>query len=311
MLTSLHEPQLLQSYYKDFLSQVNQYQNVARTGVFVKYFNINIEQSIYEQTLESTLDIYGISEVRFDIYELTPVFYIAPVSNSIMNVQDLDGQRIDGTSSVTLFTIGRPRIHDLVMFTHPIESEEIFRITGVRATTNLIHSVPHVEWFECDLDYAPLKNIENLKIENRYVYDFSKENYLLYKDYMEKIDWLNQVFDSLKNINEYYNIREDLYSYDGKVIIILNEIMLLFKKEFNNDWNRLFEGSKSPYGYRDYCDIRYSSLSEIKFDEENIKFEVYDLVKNEVVDYLIGGNPEIDKAINCCKELIAILTSRL
>jgi len=311
MLTSLHEPQLLQSYYEDFLSQVNQYQNVTRTGVFVKYYNINVEQSIYEKTLESTLDIYGISEVRFDIYELTPVFYIAPVSNSIMNVQDLDGQRIDGTSTVTLFTIRRPRIHDLVMFTHPVDSGEIFRITGVRATTNLIHSNPTVEWFEVDLDYAPLKNTDDLKIGNRYVYDLSKENYLLYTDYIKKINWLNKVSEIANDVNTYYNIREDLYSYDNKVIIILNEIMLLFKKEFNNNWNRLFEGSKSPYGYRDYCDIKYSSLDEIEFDEENIKFEVYDLIENEMIDYLIGGNPEIDKAINSSKELLAILMSGL
>ena len=311
MLTSLHEPQLLQSYYEDFLSQINQYQSINRTGVFVKYYNINVAQSIYEKTLESTLDIYGISEVRFDIYELTPVFYIAPVSNSIMNVQDLDGQRIDGTTSVTLFTIKRPRIHDLVMFTHPIDSGEIFRITGVRATTYLIHAHPSVEWFEVDLDYAPLKNTEDLKIENRYVYDLSKEKYLLYKDYMEKINWLNGISEIANNVAEYYNIREDLYSYDNKVIIILNEIMLLFKREFNNNWNRLFERSKTPYGYRDYCDIRYSSLSEIKFDEENIKFEVYDLTENKIIDYLIGGNPEIDKAITSSKELLAILTSGL
>lgn len=311
MLTSLHEPQLLQSYYEDFLSQVNQYQNINRTGVFVKYYNINVEQSIYEKTLESTLDIYGISEVRFDIYELTPVYYIAPVANSIMNVQDLDGQRIDGTSSVTLFTIGRPRIHDLVMFTHPIASDEIFRITGVRATTNLIHSKPAVEWFEVDLDYAPLKNTDSLKIHNRYVYDLSKENYLLYNDYIEKINWLNKISDLATIINEYYNIREDLYSYDNKVIIILNEIMILFKKQFNNNWNRLFEATKSPYGYRDYCDIQYSSLDEIKFDEENIKFEVYDLIEGKTIDYLFGGNPEIDKAITSSKELLAILMSGL
>jgi len=311
MLTALHEPQLLQSYHEDFLSQINQYQNIMRTGVFVRYYNINIEQSIYEKTLESTLDIYGISEVRFDIYELTPVFYIAPVSNSIMNVQDLDGQRIDGTSSVTLFTIRRPRIHDLVVFTHPIESGEIFRITGVRATTNLIHSDPAVTWFEADLDYAPLKNTDNLKIHNRYVYDLSKEKYLLYKDYLDKISWLNKISETLNVINEYYNIREDLYSYDNKVIIILNEIMLLFKREFGNNWNRLFEGSKSPYGYRDYCEIQYSSLDEIKFDEENIKFEVYDLIENKTIDYLIGGNPETDKAITSSKELLAIVMSGL
>lgn len=305
MLTSLHEPQLLQGYYEEFLKQINQYQNIERTGIFVKYFNINIPQSIYKETLKSTFDNYNVSQVRFDIYELTPVFYIAPVQNSIANVTDLSGEKVDGSSTVTLYTIRRPRIHDLLTFTHPINSEEIFRITGVRTATNLLHSSPNVNWFEADLDYAPLKDLSGLKVENRYVYDMSVEKYLKYDSYLDKINWLNDVSDLLKQINVYYNVREDVYSCNGKIPIILNEIIILFKKNFNNNWNRLFDNFPSPYGYTDFCPIYYEQLEEISdlISDDNLSFQVYNMTTNQEEQYLLGQDSKMDSLIDLSKKL--------
>lgn len=303
MLTSLHEPQLLQSYYEEFLKQINQYQNIQRTGIFVRYFNINVPQSIYEKTLESTLDIYSISEVRFDIYELTPVFFIAPIQNAAANIMDLDGQRVDGTSTVTLYTIKRPRIHDLVSFTHPIESGEIFRITGVRTATNLLHSSPNVNWFEADLDYAPLKDLNNLKVENRYVYDMSIEKNLSYDKYIEKLDWLNEVSALLQEAKQYYDIREDIYRIDRRIPIILNEVIILIKRYFNNNWYRLFDDYPSPYGYIDFCPIKYDSLDDISFPEDNLGFEIYNMDQNQVETYLLGQDSKMDFLINLSKNL--------
>lgn len=303
MLTSLHEPHLLQGYYEEFLKQINQYQNIARTGVFVTYYNINVLQSIYEKTLESTLDIYGISEVKFDIYELTPVFFIAAVSNSAANVTDLDGQRVDGTSTVTLFTIKRPRIHDLIKFTQPIDSGEIFRVTGVRTATNLIHSTTPVEWFEADLDYAPVKDTKTLKIENRYVYDLSIETNMPYNDYMDKLNWLNDMSRILFDIKKYYSIKDDVYMVNGVVLNILNEIVILIKREFDEGWLRLFDDYDTPYGFFDFCDQKYSKLSDIVFDSENIGYEVFDAALDQEATYTFGQNQDLDNAIELAMQL--------
>jgi hypothetical protein len=303
MLTSLHEPNLLRGYYEEFLKQINQYQNIARTGVFVKYYNINILDSVYEKTLESTLDIYTVSEVKFDIYELTPVFFIAPVANAAANVTDLDGLRVDGTSSVTLYTIKRPRVHDLVEFTHPIQSGEIFRITGVRTTTNMLHSTTPVEWFEADLDYAPVKDTKNLKIENHYVYDLSTEINMPYDDYMAKLDWLNGVSQLLSQAKQYYNIKEDVYIVDNIVPTILNELIILIKKEFDNGWLRLFDDFDTPYGFYEFCDMEYNSLGEIEFDPEQLMYKSFDMSQNQEGLYTFGQSEEVDNAIELAKQL--------
>lgn len=303
MLTSLHEPHLLQGYYEQYLKQINQYQNAVRSGVFVTYYNINILDSIYEKTLESTLDIYTISEVRFDIYELTPVFFIGPVANAAGNITDLDGQRVDGSSTVTLYTIKRPRIHDLVKFTHPIKSGEIFRITGVRTTTNMLHSSTPVEWFEADLDYAPVKDTKNLKIENHFVYDLSTELNTPYDTYMKKLNWLNEMSQLLDIAKPYYNIKEDVYAVDNIVPAILNEVIVLIKREFNEGWMRLFDDYNLPYGFREFCTPEYDRLSLIKFDPEDIGFRTFDLAQNQEVEYTFGQNEVIDNAIELAKQL--------
>ena len=307
MLTSLHEPQLLQQYYEEFLKQINLYQNVMRTGIFTQYFNINIEQSIYEKHLKSTFDNYGISEVRFDIYELTPVFYIAPVSNSTMNVQDLDGQRIDGTSTLVLYTINRPRIHDLILFTHPIKSNEIFRITNVRPSVNLLHSDPSVGWFDVDIDYAPIKTTEQLKIENHYVYDLSKEKNITYKDYVAKLEWLNDISDLAKQIMEFYSFKEDVYVVDTLIPINVNQIMILFKRKFKKNWNKLFDNYNTPFGLHDFLEVDDKTLTQLKFDDTKIIYPVFDISINQIIEYTLGSNNQIDKLISLAERLRTLL----
>ena len=91
MITSLHQPQLLKGYYEEFLGQIKGYQNVVRPSIFVKYFNISIGDSIFKEVAKSTYDTYHKSKVVFDIYELTPLFFVGPLNNSVANVTDLDG----------------------------------------------------------------------------------------------------------------------------------------------------------------------------------------------------------------------------
>jgi hypothetical protein len=267
-------------------------------------------QSIYEKTLESTLDIYSVSEVRFDIYELTPVFFIGPVANSTENVQDLDGQRVDGTSSIVLYTIHRPRIHDLVVFTHPVESEEIFRVTNIRLATNMVHSKTPVEWFEADLGYAPVKDLKSLKIETRYVYDLSDEKNILYTEYVDKIQWLNEASSILEELKRFYNIREDVYEFDGFIPVITNEIISLFKRKFHNNWNRLFEAIPIPYGYRHFVEPKYNDLNEIFYDENNVGYELVGLSNSESIIYTYGIDETMDMVIDLSWKLYNLATGK-
>ena len=307
MITSLHQPQLLQGYYEEFLKQIKGYQNVVRPSVFCKYFNINVGDSIFKDEAESTFDTYHDSRVVFDIYELTPLYFIGPVANAVANVTDLDGQRVDGTTTCTLYTIKRPKIGDLVSFLDPIQSKEIFRITGIRTAVNLIHSSTPAEWFEVDLDYAPIKDTSGLKIGKRYAYDLSLEENLLFDTYVQRIDWLNSINEKLKLLVGFYDFKEDVYQIDNIVPCIVNEIIGLIKKQFDNRWLRLFEDFRSPFGFRLMYDLKYQTLKEINIDPQNIAYSVINLETGEEEEYIYGNNNNVDFMINTVKDLHNIM----
>jgi hypothetical protein len=309
MITSLHQPQLLQGYYEEFLKQIKGYQNVVRPSVFVKYFNINVGASIFKEEAESTYDTYHDSKVLFDIYELTPLYFVGPINNAVANVTDLDGQRVDGATTATLYTIKRPKIGDLISFLDPIQSKEIFRLTGVRTSVNLVHSTTPAEWFEVDLDYAPIKDTSGLKINNRYAYDMSLEQNLLYNNYVQRIEWLNEISENLKVINPYYDFKEDCYVVNGVAASLINEVVYLVKKEFDNRWLRLFEETRAPFGYRLLSDLKYNSFSDIVIDPQNIAYEVVDMVTGEVEQYVYGNDSELDTVIDSAKRLHEIMVN--
>ena len=303
MITSLHQPQLLKGYYEEFLNQIKGYQNIVRPSVFVRYFNISVGDSIFKEEAESTYDTYHESRVVFDIYELTPLFFIGPINNAVANITDLDGQRVDGTTTATLYTIKRPKIGDLVSFLEPIKSKEIFRITGVRTSVNLIHSSTPAEWFEVDLDYAPIKDTSGLKIGKRFAYDLSLEQNLLYDQYVSRIEWLTKIGDYLKTLKAYYNFREDFYCVDNIVPCLVNEIVILVKKQFDNRWLRLFEETRSPFGYKLLADIEYNSFNDIHIDPQNISYRVINNTTGEEEQYIIGNNVELDLLIRSAESL--------
>ncbi len=309
MITSLHQPQLLQGYYEEFLKQIKGYQNVVRPSVFVKYFNINVDDSIHKEEAESTYDTYHDSKVIFDIYELTPLFFIGPLNNAIANITDLDGQRIDGTTTATLYTIKRPKIGDLVSFLDPVQSGEIFRLTGVRTSVNLVHSTTPAEWFEVDLDYAPIKDTSGLKIGKRYAYDMSLEQNLLYDDYVSRVKWLNDINECFKILRNHYDFKEDCYAVDGLAPGFVNEIVILVKKEFDNRWLRLFEETRSPFGYRLLSDLEYNSFQDIVIDEQNIAYNVINIETGESEEYIYGNNLNVDLVIDSAKKLYELMVN--
>ena len=309
MITSLHQPQLLQGYYEEFLNQIKGYQNVVRPSVFVRYFNINVGDSIFKEEAESTYDTYHDSRVIFDIFELTPLFFIGPINNAVANVTDLDGQRVDGATTATLYTIKRPKIGDLVSFLDPIKSKEIFRLTGVRTSVNLIHSSTPAEWFEVDLDYAPIKDTSHLKIGKRYAYDLSIEQNLLYDDYVSRVNWLNDINNFLKSLKTFYDFREDVYHSDNIIPCLVNEMVTLVKKEFDNRWLRLFEEIRSPFGYRLLSDLEYESFNDITIDPQNISHRVINLETGEEEQYITGNNQNVDFMIESAIKLHNIMVN--
>jgi hypothetical protein len=89
MLSALYDPQSVQMYHNEYLKLINYYMNTKRPSTFVRYFNINIDNSIYDEKTDATYDLYHVSNIRFNLYDFTPSFYLAPVLNASGNITDL------------------------------------------------------------------------------------------------------------------------------------------------------------------------------------------------------------------------------
>jgi len=286
MLNALYDPQIVQSYYSEYLNLVKYYMNAKRPSVFVRYYNIDINNSTYDEKLEATYDLYNVSRIMFNIYDFTPSFYVAPVVNATSNNPDMRGQMLDATSSIVVYTV-TPRIHDIVMFYGPIKSGEIFRVTNFRTPVNALYTDANLTWFELDLEYAPISDAKQLKTLNHYVYDLTRESYITYNEYQQLLANISQCETILTQFNNYYDAYYDLYQANNLVPIEANEVIIFFKRRYGTKHNRLFEEYLFPYGYLDIFKdtMFYSKYTDLPYRAGNYTYHVYDLVNKEVKEY--------------------------
>jgi len=313
MQTFLSDPQNTQDYHNEYLKLINYYQNTKRPTAFIKYYNINNMASIHtEEEMDTTYDIYSHSEIRFDIYDLTPCNYILPITNTTTAVSDMAGQMYDGVESLVIFSIKRPRIHDLVTFYPPIMSEEVFRVSSIRTQLNAVHALNAVNWFELQLEYAPVGDLSHLKIEKNYVYDASNEKNILKKDYEQYLNNLDKLKEALKLIEPFYCIKNDMYIIKNKehttktyIPIELNEMICYIKNYFSKKYKDLFQNLKKPYGYLDRFSNRffYSSIEKIPFKNLQSHYKFYDLDNNILTNYFWNKD---DPIINEMDEILLL-----
>jgi hypothetical protein len=286
-MSALYDPQSVQNYHTEYLKLIKYYMNAKRPSSFVRYFNIDRERSTYDEKLQATYDLYSNSDIHFNIYDFTPLYYISPIVNASSDVQDLTGQMMDAQTTITLYTIDRPQISDLVMFYGPIASGEIFRVRNFRTPVNAIHSEPKLNWFELDLEYAPIKTPENLRYSTHYVYDLSSEVYITMKEYRELTERVERCEKILSELKEFYNGYHDLYELDNLVPLVVNEVIIKFKKQYSIKYKRILDNYYLPYGYKDLFnrEMFYNDLIDFPFKEGNYKYGMYNLSTKEIEQY--------------------------
>jgi len=295
MNSYLSDPLFVSEYHNEYLKILNYYQNAKRPSCFVKYYNINNLKSTDEEKLKSTYAIYNDTDIKFDIYDLTPTNYILPITNMTTPVPDLDGQMYDAIETLVTYTIKRPRIHDLITFYGPIHSGETFRVSSIRTQVNAVHSENPVNWFELQLEYAPTGDLSNLKIDQEYVYDLSKEIYVKKQDYLNYISNLEKLKNELEKLDPFYQPRLDLYAIDFQYIPIeVNELICFIKEQFNNKYRNLFSHIKKPYGYIDTFEQEYNNIDSLPFKNPKSHFKIYDrkekIMRNYFYDNSINSN---------------------
>ena len=98
----LFEPTHVSNIHQEYLSLINYYQNLKRPSVYLRYYNISREESARNEENDTSFDIYHYTNVKYRLYDLTPAFYIAPVTNAAANVTDLKGYLMDATTSIVV-----------------------------------------------------------------------------------------------------------------------------------------------------------------------------------------------------------------
>ena len=312
MESILQEQKYIQDVYKEYLDKLLLYQNFNRQGMFIKYYNIDLANSIYDDKIESSYDMYNISDIKFNLYEMTPAFYIQPIVNRSTSVPDIKGQFFDSSSTIVLYSIESPKINDLISFYPPILSDEVMRVTNISTTTSAIYSPTNLRFFELELEYAPTK-LNTIKLNQRFYYDLSIEKNSSYNDYVSKLSLLNSISLQLDKLLKFYNAKKDIYIIDGKVPIFTNELIIYLKQKFNAKYNRILEKYPTPYGYYDIVsNFYYKNISDIilekslQIDPFINSYKLLDYItKNEIL--YIPNNDTINDIINITTELIYLL----
>ena len=309
MYDSLYDPYLTSQYHEEYLKLINTFKDLKRPGSFIKYFNINFQQSTRQIDVKSTFDIYSTSDIKFDIYELTPTYNISPIINSTSFVGEKIGNMFDASTTVTIYSIKEPHINDLVVFYDPIKSGEIFRVNNLMTAVNAVYSDPAVIWYEMDLEIAPIKDTGSLKIFKHYVYDIPREKYYNYVDYSMKIKLMEQISGEIQQLNQFYSPTLDLYKSGNYIPMIPNEVVVYFKnKKFSEEnFTRVFNSLVKPYGFIDeYPDfaanpeIDFTSNTYRIFNKFTNNFEDYnyDFTKTTELDLLITLTKNVYMSIN-------------
>lgn len=259
------EPRLVKDIHQEYFKLINFYHNTKRPASFIRYYNLATDISPVDSNTQITYDRYTKTKAHWDLYELTPAFNIAPIQNAPGSAQDLKGQMIEGSTSITVYTIQNPRIDDLISFYDPIKSEEVFRVSNLRLQLNSAYSDPPVKWFELDLETAPIKheNLDKLQKRNHYIYDVATEQNYNYPDYKKHLAKLDLIKTLLEEFKSFYSPELDLYHYKGKIPRITNELIFHLKTKYNDKFNRVFEGYYSPFGFWDRLNILSLDINEL------------------------------------------------
>lgn len=252
MLNTAMQPFALQQYQEEYLQHLAKYANINATSQLIAYYNININESSVDPDTKASFDRYHTSGIKFDLYDFTPAFYVTPLSNTPIESPDTIGNIFDSILTVSIFTIRYPRINDLIVFYNPAKrAKEIFRVNNFRTVLEFPKQpYKNLYWYEVYGEYAPIKDVSEINVVNRYVYDFMLESYLPYNVYQEKMKTLGDM-DKLINeeIAPRFNYNSDYYIVDDKIPVEMNLLLATLARQFNNNYNRIFSNLYVPYGF--------------------------------------------------------------
>jgi len=135
MANLITEPVSTSSYYSEYLNNIVKYKNQNQNGLFIRYYNINVDASSNASGTKSAIDTRD--SFIYDIYEYTPTWSIDEITDNIEDNPEKMGLAFSGVTGITVHTIQNPRIHDIVSFAYaPYTSEHAYRVKSISTVLN-------------------------------------------------------------------------------------------------------------------------------------------------------------------------------
>jgi len=335
MISIYEHPSYTLNQFSEYVDLVRYYLNSKTLSVPIRYFNIDMKKSIYDENALSTFNQFKhkLSGIYYNVYEFTPAFYTSPLIYATTFEFDKDGSRFSAPLSISTYTIEKVYIGDLVQFYEPNTQKHVFfRVSNYRVPLNTIDKLPI---YEIDLEPAPIDvkvNDDNsilasININKRYIYDYSIEKYILYEDFIkkyyihkfleEKISlFLNSKLNSLELI-EIYNDKTN----QNEIYYEINYYLYKKISNYNKKFKQLVK-IKIPFGYKFYLpkvideneiidykkfnikgaymhkfDLKSSSYEKVFIDPPNLDFKKIDkLIENQSLN-LDDFKTDIEKII--------------
>lgn len=270
----LTEPLLIQNIYSEYCSDIIAYQNFNRSAIFIKYLNINKQESIIDSQLNSTFDKFTTNGIIYDIYEYTPLYYIAPIINDSANNIELTGQIFQENSSVTIYTIKEPNINDIIVICYPPINKNIYmKVTNIRASINAMNNITNskINWFDLTLERAPIINLDNLNFHNQFAYLLTEEKNIKYTNYVLLLKYISCLENYFEKLSHTFNHTLELYYTNNYISIKQNKILFKYLATSVN-FKRYFENILKPFGIYLYKNLDYINFQgfSINIDKTQI-----------------------------------------
>lgn len=264
----------LGKYYTEYFDIINRYKDITRHSNFCLYLNINTKSSVYNEDLNSTYSRFE-HGVVYDSYDYTPLQTVDAISNVSSTDTNTIGFKFTGESRVVIYTIKTPQVNDLIIFPYtPNNLNEIFRVKEISVPLNARNTGANY-FFQLAIEYASIKSIDNLKINNEYVYLITKGiniNKINYINFIQDISSLDNLF-KITPFNEYF----ELY-YNNNNVISLDDNLIIY--EFLKKFRDYFSlNIRVPFGI-----LNYLITSERIFFAEKYKLIVPDVNNIPTID---------------------------
>lgn len=304
-------PALSLNLYQEYINIAKYYINSKQTSTPIRYFNIDINLSKYD---EDSLMVFNefkqnLNGLVYNLYEMCPAQYTSPALFMTSFEMDKDFSRFSSVFSIIIHSIDKVYIGDLVQF-YSFENTTknlFYRVVNYRVPLYTFENLPI---YEVDLEPAPLDVKVNedgtielpIRINKRYIYDYSKEEFVPLESYVNKeivIKFLQDVYS--KFINDRIDVNECLIFIDKgtkltddmlyKPCYEINKMYYMKINMINKKYSHL-PFLKVNFGYKfyllnfiseddfsyDYIYVNSNGIKSARFLNANLmKIENYDL----------------------------------